>query len=154
MTTEKDRQEINEAFSRVPVNRHLGFRLVSHSPEEAVLEMEVRTNLMQETGVVHGGRVSALADTAAVYTLHPYLSDDQSMASIEFKMNFLRPVSVDRGPLVARSKALRRGRKVGVCEVELTQDNVLVAKGLFTYLFFEKTEWKRKASNLKNSGAE
>ena len=140
MTTTRDRQEIHEAFSRVPANRHLGFQLVSQLPDEAVVEMKVSSDLMQETGVVHGGFVSALADTAAVYVFRPYLSDDQSMASIEFKMNFLRPVKVDRGALIARSKTLRRGRKVGVCEVELIQDNVVVAKGIFTYLFFEKTE--------------
>ncbi len=92
MTTMRDRQEIHEAFSRVPANRYLGFKLVSQSPDEAVVEMQVSPDLMQETGVVHGGFVSALADTAAVYVFHPYLSDDQSMASIEFKMNFLRPV--------------------------------------------------------------
>ena len=150
MTTMRDRQEIHDAFSRVPANRHLGFQLVSQSPKEAVVEMKVSPDLMQETGVVHGGFVSALADTAAVYVFHPYLSDDQSMASIEFKMNFLRPVKVDRGSVVARSTALHRGRKVGVCEVELIQDDVMVAKGLFTYLFFEKTEWSGEAGNLAN----
>ena len=145
-----DRQGIHEAFSRVPANRQLGLQLVSQSPDEAVVEMKVSSDLMQETGVVHGGFVSALADTAAVYMFLPYLSDDQSMASIEFKMNFLRPVKVDRGSLVARAKALRRGRKVGVCEVELIQDGSLVGKGLFTYLFFEKTESSGATSTLAN----
>ncbi len=134
----KKYHEIHEAFSRVPVNRHLGFNLLSQSPEQAVVEMTVSTDLMQETGVVHGGLVSALADTAAVYLFHPYLPDDQTLAGIEFKLNFLRPVKVDRGALVARSKLLRRGRKIGVCEVELVQDNKVVAKGLFTYLFLAK----------------
>ena len=133
----EEREEIDRAFSRVPANRHLGFRLVSQSMEEAVVEMKVNSDQMQETGVVHGGLLSALADTAAVYVFYPYLPNGQSMASIEFKMNFLRPARVDLGPLVAHSTVLRRGRKVGVCEVEVTQASMLIAKGVFTYLFFE-----------------
>ena len=46
----------------------------------------------KEGGVVHGGIISTLADSAAVYTLHPYLTEKQSMASIQVKMNFLSPV--------------------------------------------------------------
>ena len=106
--------------------------------------MRVNADQIQETGVVHGGFLSALADTAAVYVFHPYLPDGESMASIEFKMNFLRPARVERGPLVARSTVLRRGRKVGVCDVEVTQASVVIAKGLFTYLFFEKGEWNEE----------
>ena len=45
-----DRQEIQDAFSRVPANQHLGFQLISQSPEEAVVEMKVSSDLMQETG--------------------------------------------------------------------------------------------------------
>ena len=133
-------EEIRRDFSRVPVNRHLGFTLVSQSTEGAVVEMKVKSDQVQETGVVHGGLLSALADTAAVYVFHPYLSNGQSMASIEFKMNFLRPARVDRGPLVARSTVLHRGRRVGVCEVEVSQDSVVIAKGLFTYLFLDKSQ--------------
>jgi acyl-coenzyme A thioesterase PaaI-like protein len=59
-------------------------------------------------------------------------------------MNFLRPVLADRGKLVAKSSVLRRGRKVGIAEVEITQADQLVAKGLFTFLFLDKTEWSGK----------
>ena len=143
----EEHEEIQQAFSRVPVNRHLGLRLVSRSAETAVVEMSVHQDQVQEGGVVHGGLLSALADTAAVYVFYPSLPEGQSMASIEFKMNFLRPARVDRGPLVARSMVLRRGTKVGVCEVEVTQDNLAIAKGLFTYLFMETTAWNDESGN-------
>ena len=130
--------EISRSFSQVPANRYLGFQLISQSAEEAVVAMDIAPHHVQETGIVHGGFLSAVADTAAVYVLHPSLHPDQSMASIEFKMNFLRPATVDGGAVVARSKLLRRGRKVGVCEVEVAQADVVVAKGTFTYLFIDK----------------
>jgi len=135
-----DHSRIQRGFSQVPANRYLGFRLISHSAQDAVVEMKVNPDQVQETGVVHGGLLGALADTAAVYVLYPHLPEDQSMASIEFKLNFLRPATVDRGPLTAHATLLRRGRKVGVCDVELTQADVVVAKGLYTYLFMDKSE--------------
>ncbi len=134
-----DHGNIERDFSQVPANRYLGFRLVTHSPQEAVVEMKVSPDHVQETDVVHGGLLSALADTAAVYVFLPYLADDQTMASVEFKLNFLRPATAGRGPLAAHATLLRRGRKIGVCEVEVTQADVVVAKGLFTYLFSEKS---------------
>ena len=147
----KTSDEIHRSFSRVPANQYLNFELVSQSADEVVVRMEVGPDQIQETGVVHGGLLGAVADTAAVYVFHPYLPDDRSMASIEFKMNFLRPATANRGPVVARSKVLRRGRKIGVCEVELSQADVLVAKGLFTYMFIERGEWNEDANNSKSS---
>ena len=130
--------ETRRTFSEVPANQHLGFQLVSQSDEEAVVTFEAAPHHGQETGVVHGGFLSAVADTAAVYVLHPYLRPNQNMASIEFKVNFLRPATVDGGAVVARAQLLHRGRRVGVCEVEVSQAETIVAKGTFTYLFFEK----------------
>jgi acyl-coenzyme A thioesterase PaaI-like protein len=60
------------------------------------------------------------------------------MTSIEFKLNFLSPALGDGGTLTARSQVVRKGKKVGVCDVEVTQGERLVAKGLFTYLFYPR----------------
>ena len=132
------RDEIIEAFPRVPVVRHFGLRLTSQSAEEAVVSMEPRAEFLQEEGVVQGGVLSVLADTAAVYTLYPELPSDHTLTSIEFKMNFLRPARVDRGPVTARARVVQRGRRVALCEVDLTQAGKLVARGSFTYLLFQR----------------
>ena len=52
------------AFERTPVNRWLGFRLVSRSAQRVELEQDVREEMLQEAGVVQGGLLTALADTA------------------------------------------------------------------------------------------
>ena len=59
------------------------------------------------------------------------------MTSIEFKLNFLSPARPGGERLTARALVVRRGRRVGVCDVEVVQGDKLVAKGLFTYLFLE-----------------
>jgi uncharacterized protein (TIGR00369 family) len=103
-----------------------------------VIEIDPRPELLQEEGIIHGAILSALADTAAVYTFHPDLPSELRMTSIEFKLNFLSPALGDGGTLTARSQVVRKGKKVGVCDVEVTQGERLVAKGLFTYLFYPR----------------
>lgn len=128
------------AFDEVPANRHFGFRLLERSAQGATIAMEPRADLMQEEGVVHGGALSALADSAAVHAFYEDLPPDRSMTSIEFKVSFLSSARDGDGTLLARSRVVRRGARVGVCEVEVTQRERLVAKGLFTYLFLERHE--------------
>ena len=127
-------------FDGAPVNRFLGFRIVSRSGDEAVLSMEARAEFVQEGGVIHGGMLTSLGDTAAVCVLFPELPSDRMMTSIEFKVNFLRPALPGRGPLTARARLVQRGRRIGVCDVEVSQAERPVARGLFTYLFFRQDE--------------
>lgn len=96
--------------------------------------MPLQHPFVQEQGVVHGGVLTTLADTAAVYTVYPFLEDGQTMSSIEFKLNFLRPVFIDDGSVTARAKLVRQGKRVALVQVDVQQARRLVAKGLFTYL--------------------
>jgi len=128
----------DKKFSEVSANRLFKFTLIASSDRQAEISMPLDNTYLQEGGVVHGGIISSLADTAAVYTLHPYLTDNQSMTSIEFKMNFLSPVLIENGDLLAQANLVKRGRKVALCDVEIYQKEKLVAKGLFTYLIFKR----------------
>ena len=128
--------ELRTAFAAVPVNRALGFRLVSASAEVAEVALDPTPDIAQEHGVIHGGLLATLADTAAVYLIHPGLRDGERMASIEFKVNFIQAAWPDRGPLVARARPVRIGRRVAVCHAEVFQDDQLLLTGLFTYMKF------------------
>ncbi len=121
-------------FDEVQVNRHLGFRLISQGEGTAEVSMEVQEGFIQETGVVHGGILTALADTTSVYALRPGLDPGLTMTSIELKLNFLRPVLPERGVVTARATLVQLGRTIGVSDVEVSQAGNPVARGLFTYL--------------------
>ena len=121
-------------FERVPVNALLGLRLVRSTPDAASVEMAPRPEMLQEHGVVHGGILALLADTAAVYLTHPFLEEGRRMASIEFKVNFLAAAKPDGGEIVGRSTMVRRGRTVAVVQAEVRQGATHVLTGLFTYI--------------------
>lgn len=121
-------------FAATPCNHLLGFRLVQRSRDRVVVEMPVRRDLLQEEGVVQGGLLTALADTAAVWLLWPDLGDDRTMTGIDCSVQFLGPGLGAGGPLVATATPLRQGGTIAVCESRIEQDGRLVAKGTFTFL--------------------
>ncbi len=121
-------------FAATPCNRLLGLRLVHRSPERVVVELPLRPELLQEEGVVQGGLLTALADTAAVWLLWPDLDPRLAMTGIDCSMQFLGAGRADGGPLVATATPLRVGATIAVCESRLEQDGRLVAKGTFTFL--------------------
>lgn len=119
------------SFEETPFNRTLRFDLVGRDDAGASIALPIEPWFMQENGVVHGGIIAAVADTAAVYALRR----TEQMTGLEFKINFLQPATMEGGPITARATVVRRGRTIGVCDVDVFQNAQLVAKGLFTYVF-------------------
>lgn len=116
----------------------LGLRLVSVEDEGLVLALPLQPRFLQGHGIVHGGILATLADSAAVLALFPREGDAaRGLSSIEFKLNFLRPAVLDAGDVQAHARVLRRGRRVGVAQVELRQAGREVAVGLFTYMYLD-----------------
>ena len=125
-------------LERIPANRLFGWTLGARSSDGAEMILPLRPEFVQREGIVHGGVVTALADTAAVYALVADLPDHQALTSVELKLNFLRPVRPGAGHMVARSTIVKRGHRVAVCRVDVLQADRLVATGLFTYLIYER----------------
>ena len=127
------------SFKETPFNRALRFEMNRVGPATEVT-MPVEEWFMQENGIVHGGMIASLADTAAVYALVAKLKESEQITSIEFKINFLRPARMNGGPLAPRATIVKRGQTIGLCDVDVSQGGELVAKGLFTYILFMTQE--------------
>lgn len=124
-------------FEEQPIHDRLGFQFRSRANGTAEVALPPRSEHLQLDGVVHGGVLATLMDTAAVYSIYPDLAGVATLTSIEFKINFLRPARLERGELSACAKALKVGRSIATSEVELVQAGELMAKGIFTYFVLE-----------------
>jgi uncharacterized protein (TIGR00369 family) len=136
-------------LSRVASNRLLGLSLKQRDESGATVVMAARPELAQEYGVVHGGFLAALADTAAVYALLPKLAAGEGMTSVEFKVNFLAAADPEGGEITARATIVKAGRTIRVAQVDVHQSAPAdsraaagasrhVLTGLFTYLVLRK----------------
>lgn len=112
--------------------RQFGFKLESAEPGCATLRMNVQPRHMQIHGVVHGGVLASLADTAGGLAIYLALPRGSRAATVEMKMNFLEPVQ--SGTVFAEARILRQGKYLAVIECDLRDDRGrMVAKSLMTF---------------------
>lgn len=112
--------------------RQFGFQLEHAEVGRAKLRMKVQPRHMQIHGVVHGGVLASLADTAGGLVLYLGLPPGSRAATVEMKMNFLE--AVQKGTVFAEARILRQGKYLAVIECDLTDDRGrMVAKALMTF---------------------
>jgi uncharacterized protein (TIGR00369 family) len=125
------RKDLAGRLRRSNVGKLFGFELTAAAPGSAVLRMRVRRSHRQVHGVVHGGILASLSDTAAGMAAYTVLPRGARLATVEMKINYLEPV--ERGDLLAEARVLRRGRNLAVAECEVHDGRRLVAKALLTF---------------------
>ena len=82
-------------------------------PGRVVVGMRVSKRHLQVHGVVHGGILAALADTAGGMAVYLRLPPGSRVATVEMKINYLEAVA--RGEVVAEAELVRLGRNLGGC---------------------------------------
>lgn len=72
-----------------------------------------------QMGCVHGGMISTLLDTAMGCALHTLLDKGTAYATLELKVNFLRPVRQRRGKMTALGRIVQMGTTIALLEAQL-----------------------------------
>ena len=108
---------------------YLGLRIVEVTPGRATAEIEVRPELLQAFGAVHGGVVATLVDHVLGASIFPSVPRGTWPATLEFKLNYLAPVR--EGTLRATGEVIAMRQRTAVVQVEVTNDGkpVAVAQG-------------------------
>lgn len=131
-TTSPAAKELTRRLRASNTNRFLGFTVEAAEPGRAVLAMRVRELHRQVHGVVHGGIIATLADTAAALGVYMALPRGTPMATVEMKINFLEPLV--HGVVIAEGRMLRKGRNFAVAECDVRDHSgQLAAKALMTF---------------------
>lgn len=131
--TPKESARLAEALTRAPYARLLGLEMVGAERGAATFALDWREELTRMEGILHGGAVFSLLDTAAAFAVLTLLPPGGRTVTVDFTIHFLRPFS--SGRLEARARVLREGRRVCVIAVEATdQTGVLIATATTTYV--------------------
>jgi uncharacterized protein (TIGR00369 family) len=113
-----------------PAATLLGMRLESYSPGEALVVLDATAAHANPMGTVQGGILAAVADAAMGWAFMTTLGESESYATLEVKVNFLRPVWAER--LEARGRVKSAGRTVSLVECDVMSGGKLVAHGVST----------------------
>ena len=123
---------LHKAFGQVPYVGLLGLRFVSAERGAATFALEVRPELTRMGGILHGGALVSLMDTAAAFAVHTLLGPEGRTVTVDLTVHFLRPASAGR--VESRARILRRGRRVVIVSVEATDAaGALIATSTMTY---------------------
>lgn len=96
----------------------LKMRLTEVGDASVRFEMPVTPELYNPNDVVHGGALTSLLDSAMGLAVVTTLGEGESFTTAELKVNFLRAVTTDVGPLQCSGRVIHRGRQVVVAEAD------------------------------------
>ncbi|MEQ9620087.1 MAG: PaaI family thioesterase [Deltaproteobacteria bacterium] len=127
---------MKKKFPVVPFWDFLGIEIAEMRPGYGKLTMRTEERLTNPYGYTHGGVLSTLADSAAAVAIAGITdADGKRFVTIEMKINYLAPVA--DGIIEAEARVLREGRVVPA-EVDIYNENKLVAKAIATYIILDE----------------
>ncbi len=131
--TAEQLRRVNEAIEQVPYAQLLGIELEDIGSGTATLCLNVRRELTQNHGVVHGGALASLVDTATAFAIISLLDPAEKVTTVDLTLSFLRPMT--KGRLRATARVLRAGKRLFSVSAEVfDEDGKLVTTALSTYI--------------------
>jgi uncharacterized protein (TIGR00369 family) len=122
-----------EMVNTSPYPRHLRMQLVSISVDQAVVKLKTEQCHLQPFGIVHGGVLATLVDTATFWSVFLRLPEDSGLVNIDLKLNYLKSIST--GLMTAQGRCIRAGRSINYAEASVKdKEGNLIAHGTSTLM--------------------
>jgi len=122
-----------EIVNTSPYPRHLRMQLVSISVDQAVVKLKTEQCHLQPFGIVHGGVLATLVDTATFWSVFLRLPEDAGLVNIDLKLNYLKSIST--GLMIAQGRCIRAGRTINYAEASVKdKEGNLIAHGTSTLM--------------------
>jgi uncharacterized protein (TIGR00369 family) len=104
----------------------IGLRLVELTADGVTAELDVRPELHQPYGILHGGVLTSMVET--IGSVSGAVWYDGPVVGVSNHTNFLR--AVREGTLTARSRPVHRGKTSQLWDIDITDEqDRLVARG-------------------------
>jgi uncharacterized protein (TIGR00369 family) len=131
--TPEQLSRLREGITRIPYAHLLGISFEDATRGAATLSMSARPELERFGGIMHGGALASLADTASAFAVLTTLEPGEQTVTVDLTLHYLRPVT--EGKLTARARVVRAGRRVATVSIEISNESgALVVTALTTYL--------------------
>jgi uncharacterized protein (TIGR00369 family) len=110
---------IDGTLPQPPIGETLGFHLVEAGEGRAVFASTLGIKHYNPIGTVHGGIAAALLDSALGCAIFSTLKKGDTWTTLELKVNYVRAMTADTGPVRAEGRLIHRGRSVATSEGDL-----------------------------------
>ncbi len=124
-----------------PITEVVGFELTEVEPGFAAFSGKPGAHLYNPYGTVHGGYTATLLDSAMTCAVQSLVPLGYGVTTLEFKVSFVRAFTETTRVARAEGRAINVGRRVGVAEGRLIdEDGRVLAHGTTTCLVFEASD--------------
>jgi uncharacterized protein (TIGR00369 family) len=132
---------LRRAVEAAPIYQLLQVSLEEIDAGFARFRMPFRKELTQAYGVVHGGVIALLADTAVAFACMTLIHPGQKVTTAEFKINFF--AAVNSGEMIGEARVVHAGKRLVAADMEVKDEKgKLLAKGMATYAILETSKTK------------
>lgn len=108
---------LNSRFDIAPISKLIGMDVEPGGAGEATIHLKIEEHFHNPMGQVHGGVLSLLADACMGIAFGRTLNDNQSFATVDLHIQFMRPVA--QGRLTAKASIRQRGLRIGFVECSI-----------------------------------
>lgn len=122
----------HERNSPGPFSQMLGFRLAEVTDQGVVIEATPRPEHANGGGILHGGYLSSLLDSATGWAVHAALPGQTAAPHTHISVQFIRAGVVGE-PLTCTGRCVRAGRRVAAAEAEITQGGEVIARAVTSH---------------------
>ena len=128
---------IEGRFPAPPITQTLGFALSEVEHGRAVFTGMPQACHYNPIGTVHGGFAMTLLDSALACAIHSTLAKGETYTTLEIKVNLVRPLTKETGPVRAEGRLIHRGRTLATSEGDIKDaDGKLYAHATTTCMIF------------------
>ena len=99
-----------------PICATLGFQLVDVAEGYARFSGLPELRHYNPIGSVHGGFAATMLDSAVGCAVHSTLAKGEAYTTLELKLNYVRPLTGQTGPVSAEGRMIHSGRTVATAE--------------------------------------
>jgi uncharacterized protein (TIGR00369 family) len=123
-----------------PITATMGFTGATADEGKVTFVGEAGEHLFNPIGVVHGGFAMTILDSAMGCAVHTTMAVGEAYTTLEVKVNLVRPITLETGPVICEGTVIHRGGKVATAEGRLIAERTgkLLAHGTTTCLVFKK----------------
>ena len=120
-----------------PIGSALDFRIVEVERGRVVFAGTPDARFLNPLGTVHGGYAATLLDSCMGCAVHSVLEPGQGYTTLEIKVNYVRAMTPQTGPVFAEGRVLHAGRQAATSEGFLRDaGGKLIAHGTTTCIIF------------------
>jgi uncharacterized protein (TIGR00369 family) len=135
-------RQLDQGFATaIPHNRALGVRLIDFGPGEATMVLPYDERLVgnPDTGVLHGGAVSALLDACSGAAVFVKLDLPTTIATLDLRIDYLKPAT-PRRDVVCKAQCFKATRHVAFVRALAYHDDESdpIAAAAGSFMIFDK----------------